>query len=58
MWDTIKNLEIDSFETDTSAIPVQDSTGKTYIADKNYIINTEMGCKIMSYHVKTHDLHE
>jgi len=40
MWDLIKNLEIDSFDAEHTAIPVQDFEGKTYIADKDYIINT------------------
>lgn len=58
MWDLIKDLEIESFDTDTTAIPIQDSLGKTYIANKDYIINTEMGCKIKSYMIDTNKLNE
>ena len=58
MWDMVKDLEIDSFDIGTSAIPIQDSEGKIYIANSDYVINAEMGCKIKCYNIDTKDLHE
>jgi hypothetical protein len=55
IWDLAKDIEIDSFDIDKSTLPFQDYQGNVFLAEKDYVINCESGCKIKSYNLNVSD---
>ena len=49
IWDLNRDIEKYSFDIQKNAILFQDFNGSPYIAEKDYIINCEQGCKLKSY---------
>ena len=54
-WNLEKDLEITSFDIDQNALYFQDRVGNSFLAEKDYVINLEMGCKLKCYHFKISD---
>ena len=54
-WDLDKDMEIDSFDVDSDALFFQDKDGNPYLAEKNYLINCKMNCKLLCYEFKISD---
>jgi len=55
LWNLKKDVEKYSFDIQKDAILFQDFNGKTYIAEKDYIINCEQGCKLKCYNFSIKD---
>jgi len=54
-WDLVNDLEIDSFDVDSRALLFQDCKGNPYIAEKDYVIMVQQGCKSKAYALKVSD---
>lgn len=55
IWDLSKDIEIDSFDVQKNALPFQDRQGNMFLAEDDYVINCESGCKIKSYNLNVSD---
>lgn len=55
IWDLWRDVEIDSFDINNSSIFLQDRLGNMYMAENDYLINTEKQCKLKSYRFSVDD---
>jgi hypothetical protein len=57
MWDLVRDLEIESFDVDSTAIFFQDLDGNPFIAERDYVYMCRLGCKIKSYRMQVSDFY-
>jgi len=55
IWDLHKDQELSSFDVDSNALYFQDSEGNPFLAEKDYILNCNQGCKLKCYNLRVGD---
>ena len=55
VWDLWSDVELDSFDISNHGTFMQDRIGNVYMAENDYLINTQQQCKLKSYKFKVAD---
>lgn len=55
VWNLNTDLEIDSYDIDSDALFFQDCEGNPFIAEKDYILMLNQGCRVKSYKVNVNE---